>query len=291
MALTDLSGIVSTIDFHVTCECNQECPYCWGPQDIEHPVDTETALAIIDKIANLGAKRIVFTGGDPLKRQDIATLIEHAKSIELEVAVSTTGDELTPAFLDRIASSVDLISIPLDGPSGAVNENTKKEGHFTAVMRALAWLRDHPSIDVKLCSPVTKHNLKYVPAIAHLVSHYASTTKARVFFNVFQAFPRAMGEVNWDELLVTDEEFRGLKSRVEQGNLKAVNFLDHETLDKLYLMVFPDGSLVVPRGSEFPSYGQFLDIDDFDVVLKDSSFDSSKHLRHSKGWQKPRNSS
>ena len=206
MGLNNLSGIVSTIDFHVTSECNQECPYCWGPQDIEHPVDTNTALAIIDKISKTGAKRIVFTGGDPLKRGDISTLIEHAKSINLEVAVSTTGDELTPAYLERIAPSIDLISIPLDGPSEVANAATKKEGHFTAVMRSLAWLRSYPSIDVKLCSPVTKRNLKYIPAVAHLASHYAGTTEARVFYNIFQAFPRSIGEVDWDELIVTKEE-------------------------------------------------------------------------------------
>jgi sulfatase maturation enzyme AslB (radical SAM superfamily) len=289
VAKKDLSGIVSTIDFHVTCECNQECVYCWGPQDIENPVDTATALAIIDRIKEVGAKRVVFTGGDPLKRQDIATLIDHAKEIGLEVAVSTTGDELTPNFLERIAAHTDLISIPLDGPSEAVNEATKKPGHFTSVMRALAWLRAHPEIDVKLCTPVTRHNIRHVPVVAHLASHYAGTTQARVFYNVFQAYPRAIREVDWGDLLVSDEDFERLKTQVQKGNLAAVNFLDHAVLDGLYLMVFPDGRLVIPRGSDFPSYGDFLDIDDFEAVINDSRFDSAKHIHHSKAWQRPAN--
>jgi MoaA/NifB/PqqE/SkfB family radical SAM enzyme len=288
MARKDLAGVVSTIDFHVTCECSQECPYCWGPQDIEHPVATAIALAIIDKVKKVGAKRIVFTGGDPLKRADVVTLLEHAKKIGLETALSTTGDELTPGFLERIASFTDLISIPLDGPSGHVNERTKKEGHFTAVMRALAWLRGCPEIDVKLCTPVTRHNINYVPATAHLASHYAGTTKARVFYNVFQAYPRAVGEVEWEDLIVTEDEFQKMQTRVEKGNLAGVNFLDHKILDKLYLMVFPDGKLVVPRGADFPSYGSFLEIDDFSSVIGNSGFDSDKHLRHSEGWQKPK---
>jgi len=287
MAMKDLAGVVSTIDFHVTCDCSQECPYCWGPQDIEHPVSTATAKAIIDKVKKVGAKRIVFTGGDPLKRGDVVELLEHAKKIGLEVAVSTTGDELTPGVLERITPFTDLISIPLDGPSGHVNEQTKKEGHFTAVMRALAWLRSSPSIDIKLCTPVTRHNINYVPATAHLASHYAGTTEARVFYNVFQTYPRAAAEVDWDKLLVTEDEFERMKSRVKQGKLDGVNFLDHKILDKLYLMVFPDGKLVVPRGAEFPSYGNFLEIDDFSPVIDESGFDSAKHLRHSKGWQKP----
>ena len=118
--LRKLDGVVSTIDFHVTCECSQECPYCWGPQDIEKPVDTRTALRIIDKIKNVGARRIVFTGGDPLTRTDIVTLIRYAKEIGLEVALSTTGDELSPAFLKDVTPYLDLISIPLDGPTEAV---------------------------------------------------------------------------------------------------------------------------------------------------------------------------
>ncbi len=286
MVLRKLDGVVSTIDFHVTCECSQECPYCWGPQDIEKPVDTGTALRIIDKIKNVAARRIVFTGGDPLTRTDIVTLIRHANEIGLEVALSTTGDELSPAFLKDVTPYLDLISIPLDGPTEAVNARTKKEGHFTAVMRALAWLRDHPSIDVKVCTPVTRHNLKTIPAVVHLVAYYAGTTQARVFYNIFQAFPRTMSDVEWEELLVSDEEFEALKSRVGTSDLIQINFLDQEFLDRLYLMVFPDGSLVIPRGSEFMSYGRFLDIEDFELAIDDSRFDRAKHLRHSKGWQK-----
>jgi MoaA/NifB/PqqE/SkfB family radical SAM enzyme len=48
---------VATIDFHVTSECHQECPYCWGPQGFEHPVDTATARRIIARIKEVGAAK------------------------------------------------------------------------------------------------------------------------------------------------------------------------------------------------------------------------------------------
>jgi organic radical activating enzyme len=69
---------VATIDFHVTSECSQECPYCWGPQEVA-AVDTAAALDIVDKIAATGARRIVFTGGDPMKREDLGLLIGRAR--------------------------------------------------------------------------------------------------------------------------------------------------------------------------------------------------------------------
>lgn len=277
---------VATIDFHVTSECSQECPYCWGPQDFAHPVSTEIALLIISRIRSVGAGRIVFTGGDPLERADIAQLIRHAKSLGLEVALSTTADQLTPGLLDDIGSCIDLISLPLDGSSETVNSRTKEAGHFAAVLRALDCLRQHPEIDVKVCTPVTRHNLADVPNIVRLVENYAATTTARVFYNVFQAFPRAMFDVEWAELLVSDDEFAGLEARLGSHPGIRLNFLGHATLDRLYVMIFPDGSLVVPRGGEFCSYGSFLDVDDLEAVLKRSRFDWRKHLRHSRGWEK-----
>lgn len=281
-----MSKQVATIDFHVTSECNQSCPYCWGPQDFDNPVDTERALRIIDRVKQVGVTRIVFTGGDPLKRADTGVLIRHAKDIGLEVALSTTGDELTEVFLATYGPHLDLISLPLDGPTEAVNACTKEPGHFAAVMRALEMLRRHPAIDVKLCTPVTRHNLEAVPAIVQLAEDYAQTTDARVFYNIFQAFPRAMFAVAWDTLLVTDEEFADLKRRLECRRTIRVNFLSHETLDRLYVMIFPDGNLTVPCGSDFLTLGPFLEIDDLDAALQTSRFDSAKHLRHSKGWSK-----
>lgn len=277
---------IVTIDFHVTSECNQECPYCWGPQGFKHPLDTATALRIVDKVKAVGARRIVFTGGDALKRPDTGSLIRHAREIGLEVALSTTGDELAPAFLDEFGPYIDLISLPLDGSSEEVSARTKKEGHFAAIMRALDWLREHPRIDVKLCTPVTRHNLADVPNIVRLADAYAQTTRARVFYNIFQTFPRSMSPREWDEFIVSDGEFAALEEQLAgQANIR-LNFLSHATLDRLYVMIFPDGNLVVPSGPDFLTYGPFLEVQDLDAVLATSRFDAPKHLRHSRGWEK-----
>jgi MoaA/NifB/PqqE/SkfB family radical SAM enzyme len=278
---------VSTFDFHVTSECSQECAYCWGPQGIPE-VDTSTAVEIIDKIEAGGASRIVFTGGDPLQRKDIGELIEHAAGIGLEVAVSTTGDKLTRLFLDEHAGSIDLISLPLDGASEEVSRRTKLAGHFAAVMAALDLLEDYPDIDVKVATPVTRYNIADVPDIVALLDQRAAWMGGRLFYNVFQAFPRSMDpEVPWPEMVVSDAEFEELQARVEDGSHSfRINWLSHKTLDKLYVMVFPDGSLTVPSGSEFRNYGQYLDIADIDEMLARTDFDAPKHRLHAAGWSR-----
>ena len=278
--------LFSTIDFHVTCECNQECPYCWGPRDIENPVSTSTSQKIIKKIKDISAKRIVFTGGDPLKRKDVGKLIRCAKNTGLEVALSTTGDELTKTFFRWNADYIDLISLPIDGSTEAINSKTKEAGHLVAVLKALEMLKDYPSIDVKICTPVTKHNIKDVPNILNLAEEFKRKTKSSVFYNIFQTFPRSLGEVDWNEFVVSNRSFGALKRKLSGRRKIKINFLDHNTLDKLYLMIFPNGNLVIPEGENFTSFGSFLEIDDINEVIKQSKFEAAKHLRHSKGWGK-----
>src|SRR5512147_249277 len=144
---------VSTIDFHITAKCSQACPYCWGPRRFRNPVDTDIAQRILTRIKGLGVRRVVFTGGDPLQRADAPDLIRFAKEIGLETALSTTGDFVTARILDDVSPYLDLISLPLDGSTEGINSKTKHPGHFAAVMQSLDWLRSHPTIDIKVCTP------------------------------------------------------------------------------------------------------------------------------------------
>ncbi len=274
----------STIDFHITCECSQECPYCWGPENIENPVSTSVSRQIIKKIKDVGAKRIVFTGGDPLSRKDAGKLIRYAKETGLEVALSTTGDKLSSAFLRRYAAHIDLISLPVDGAREEISAKTKEAGHLAAVLKALELLKKYPHIDVKLATPVTKHNIKDVPNILSLAEDYKKRTKARVFYNIFQTFPRSYSKVNWEELVVSSRQFAALKRKLSGRRKIKVNFLSHTTLDKLYLMVFPNGNLIIPSGEIFVSYGVFLEIEDINGVIGKSEFNSRKHMKHSKRY-------
>jgi MoaA/NifB/PqqE/SkfB family radical SAM enzyme len=248
-------------------------------------VDTSEACAIVRKIADTTARRIVFTGGDPVLREDLGLLIRLAKELELEVALSSTGDRLTPGFFKAYGRWIDLVSLPLDGPNEQISSRTKRPGHFTAVLRAMEWLADYPDIDVKIGTPVTRENLESIPDLVVLVERVMSRMPNQAFLNLFQAYPRAMGEVDWSALLVTDAEFASLRHQLEKRNTRLkVNWLDHATLDRLYVMIMPDGSLTIPSGPAYPDYGRFVEMTDLAQVLTQAEFDSAKHNRHARGW-------
>ena len=213
-------------------------------------------------------------------------MIRYAKEIGLEVALSTTGDKVTPTFLKRNASYIDLISLPIDGSTDIINSQTKEKGHLSAILNTLEMLKKYPNIDVKVCTPVTKYNINDISNIMDLAESYNEKTKASVFYNIFQTFPRSLGQVDWEELIVSDRAFKALKKRLSRRKKIRINFLDHKALDKLYLMIFPNGNLVIPVGENFTSFGPFLEIKNINEVIKKSEFDSQKHLKHSRGWKK-----
>jgi MoaA/NifB/PqqE/SkfB family radical SAM enzyme len=248
------------------------------------PVDTATALRIVCRVSEFGVKRISFTGGDPLTRPDTRLLILYACDLGLEVALATPGGRLDGEFLESVGPSLDLVSLPLDGSCEAVNCRTKKRGHFGVVLRTLARLRDHPEIDVTICTAVTRHNIEDMPRIARLVEEYAETTSARVRYEVYQAFPRAMFPAPWRDLLVSDEQFAALYGRLRSDSTVPVDFLDHRALDGAHVMIFPDGRLVIPRGHRYYTYGRFLEIADLGDCLQRNRRSAERHNRQSEIW-------
>jgi hypothetical protein len=94
-------------------------------------------------------------------------------------------------------------------------------------------------------------------------------------------------DVAWEDLVFANADFATLQDRVEAvSHGYRINWLGHETLDKLYVMVFPDGSLIVPSGGEFRNYGPFLKIENLEAPLAWSDFDAPKHQLHAKGWSR-----
>jgi MoaA/NifB/PqqE/SkfB family radical SAM enzyme len=287
MEMSDVkkTSSIATIDFHVTSRCSQECPYCWGPLGVRE-VKRKEAMRIIDKVSRHGIRRIVFTGGDPLQRRDLGKLVKRAKLLGLEVAVSTTGDRLTRRFLRKYGRFIDLVSIPIDGSNEEVNSLTKERGHFSAVMEALRRLAEHPEIDVKICTALTRLNAHDLKNMLHLVQKLAETLPNRVFYNIFNTYPRAMKDVDWDVYLLTDDEFQDLRGQAREISGFVVNFLSRKVLDALYVLIFPNGHLYLPVGRDYVKLGRFLDIQDLDAALATAGFDSERHLLHSKGWSK-----
>ena len=139
-----LSRPLHDLRISVIDRCNFRCPYCM-PEDKykdDHAFLTKNERLRFEEItriarifAQLGVRKIRLTGGEPLLRRDLPTLIEMLATIETieDIALTTNGvllprhaQSLRDAGLQRLTVSVDSLDPTmyrrLSGGKGEVDE-------------------------------------------------------------------------------------------------------------------------------------------------------------------------
>jgi cyclic pyranopterin phosphate synthase len=122
--LTDLLGRpLRSLRISVTDRCNMRCRYCMPEQDyVWLPRESILSFEEIDRLvgifADLGVHKVRLTGGEPLLRHDLATLVALLRrhSALNDLALTTNGTllvrqarELRAAGLDRVTVSLDTL--------------------------------------------------------------------------------------------------------------------------------------------------------------------------------------
>ena len=102
------------VSWSLTFLCNQRCSYCDVWKYRKEELDLPQVEKIIDELSCLGTKWISFTGGEPLLRSDLESIIAYAKSKNIYVSVSTNG-VLVPEKIN-ILKLADKVKLILDGP-------------------------------------------------------------------------------------------------------------------------------------------------------------------------------
>ena len=115
------SGMYRPVVFwNLTDLCNLNCTHCYsrsGPgRTTEGELTTAEALGVIDDLADMGVPLILFSGGEPLLREDIWDLACHARDRGLKMALSTNGTLITTEVARRIRDcGIEYAGISLDG--------------------------------------------------------------------------------------------------------------------------------------------------------------------------------
>lgn len=103
--------------WNITGKCNLNCNYCWDIFKNEDELDTFQAKEIIKHISTQSCDMLLFTGGEPLLRNDLIELIHFAKRQGIQhIKICTNGlllakriDEIKYAPISEIHISVDSI--------------------------------------------------------------------------------------------------------------------------------------------------------------------------------------
>ena len=95
------------VSWNTTNSCNLNCRHCYRNAGVKSPeeLSPEEGLALVDQIAEAGFKIMIFSGGEPLMREDIYTLTERARERGLRPVFGTNGTLLDRQAARRLKSS------------------------------------------------------------------------------------------------------------------------------------------------------------------------------------------
>lgn len=150
--------------WNLTFHCNLRCHYCACPSLHVAEFKTPRVLEAITEFHKLGMRWVTFSGGEPLLRNDIGAIVDHAKNLGIVVYISTNGT-LLPRRIEALRR-VDKITISLDGPE-PVHDRIRGEGSFAQAVRAIALAQEY-GIPVGLTCVISSHNVDTVEQVLDL---------------------------------------------------------------------------------------------------------------------------
>lgn len=160
--------------WEVTRACDLACRHCRAdatPRRHPRELDTAEALALMTRLARAEPPpHLVLTGGDPLKRPDLFTLIAAARELGLHPAVSPSATPLlTPAVIGQFKEAgVEAISLSLDGSTAGRHDAFRGvPGTFARTLEA-ARVAAAVDLPVQVNTLVAEETVPDLPAVYEL---------------------------------------------------------------------------------------------------------------------------
>ena len=129
------------VSWMTTNKCNLRCSHCYqdAGEAIEKELSTEEAKAMIDGIANAGFHLMIFSGGEPLMREDIFELVQYASSKRLRPVFGTNGTLLTKETVRKLKEcGASTLGISLDSLDPQKHDNFRGvKGSFEQTLEGI----------------------------------------------------------------------------------------------------------------------------------------------------------
>ncbi|MGQ9507577.1 MAG: radical SAM protein [Candidatus Bathycorpusculaceae bacterium] len=145
------------VQWMITRKCNYRCKGCnvWREQDMEE-LSTEEVKRGLDILRELGVVEIVFSGGNPLLREDIGEILDYASRF----FITTVYDNGSTAAekMDALRC-VDFVAISLDSLDSRKNDYVKGvKGSWEKAMQTIEKLHAN-GIRVGVSPTISQFNL------------------------------------------------------------------------------------------------------------------------------------
>lgn len=161
---------LDTIHFNSTKSCNLGCAFCYDKavRGRTEVLSLDVVRQIAEDAAELGARRVILSGGEPMVRRDWMEIANIFDSLGMEISLATNGtliDNEIAAFLSRLKKV--SISISLDGDETVHDRLRDQAGAHRRTIRGLEALRQ-AGIKFDINATIFRENISEVPFLTRL---------------------------------------------------------------------------------------------------------------------------
>lgn len=158
-----------SVVWEITFKCNVNCIHCGSDctsVEKSHQLTTAECFDIIEDLADIGAKTIILSGGEPLMRKDIGAIAIMIKRLGMNVGFISNGYLVNDETI-KIIEAINPIAfgISIDAADAYLHDYIRgKKGCFEHVQNALNLLNKH-NITPSVVTTIHKLNYTQLPKI------------------------------------------------------------------------------------------------------------------------------
>jgi pyrroloquinoline quinone biosynthesis protein E len=162
-----------TLVAELTYRCPLRCAYCSNPvqlADLGQELDTATWQETFAQAEALGAVQLHLTGGEPLLRDDLESLVARASQLGLYTNLITSAVPLTRERLAELKRrGLSCVQISLQGTRGQDAVHSTGRDWLEPKLQAARWVRE---LDLSLTLNVVLHreNIEQIPELVELAA-------------------------------------------------------------------------------------------------------------------------
>ncbi|HJN15170.1 MAG TPA: radical SAM protein [Armatimonadota bacterium] len=158
--------------WNMTNRCNLRCQHCYieaEDRSYSDELSTDEAKAFLADLGEMGAPVVLFSGGEPLIRQDAFELTKFGTEAGLRVVYSTNGTLITEEVADKLAEAgAKYVGVSLDGDRTIHDQFRGREGAFDDALKGLSYAAK-AGIPVGARFTANKVNMGDLPAVIDAV--------------------------------------------------------------------------------------------------------------------------
>ncbi|MGM0366133.1 MAG: radical SAM protein [Actinomycetota bacterium] len=208
--------------WEVTNACNLNCIHCHthGGGRLKDELSTRDAKKFIDQLAKISEFRmLVYTGGEPMVRNDIFDLLAHSQKAGFVNVIATNGTLITPDTAARLKrAGVAGIAVSLDSADPRINNKIRNSSRaYDEALRGIKAVKE-ANILLQVNTTVMEYNFDRLDELIHLVDGFGTAIML-----MYQLVPVGRGGDIRDAALSRENNGRLLRFLAEvQKNSSAV---------------------------------------------------------------------